>query len=126
MKKVLLYTGGIFTLLFSLLHLSFWKMGNWAVELKKIGPDNAGIVQALNIGSLYILLYSAVITFIIARKGSFEKTDKLFLSLIAGYYIVRIIMGFPLFGISAEEIIIQVICLLVACCYLIPLKLRNN
>ena len=125
MKKIFLYIAGVFTILLSVLHLSFWKTGNWSVELKKISPDNAGILQALNIGSIYFLLYSTIITFVIARKSSLETTDKLFLSLVAGYYIARIIMGFPLFGVTLIEIFIQVICLLVACCYLIPLKLKK-
>ncbi len=124
MKKILLYIGGVLTFLFSILHLSFWKMGNWSVELEKMIPVNQGLIQGLNIGSIYFLLFSAIITFIIARKSLLEKTDKLFLSLVAGYYIVRIIMGFPLFGITAAEVIIQIICLIVACCYFIPLKLK--
>jgi hypothetical protein len=125
MKKILLYIGGIFTFLGSILHLSFWKMGNWGVELKLLSPDNQGIVQMLDIGSIYFLLFTAIITFVIAKKAALEKTDKLFLLLAGGYYIIRIIFGFPLFGLSAQEIMIQALSLLGACCYLIPLKLKK-
>jgi hypothetical protein len=123
MKKILLNIGGVFMLLGSILHLSFWKMGNWGIELKQLSTDNQGIIQMLNIGSIYFVFFSAIITFVIAKKNTLEKTDKLFLMLAGGYYIMRIIFGFPLFGISAEEIIIQAFSLLGVCCYLIPLIL---
>ena len=124
MRKVLLYIGAAVTFLFSMLHLFFSKIGNWSIELKRLSPDNQGIIQALNIGSIYFLLFCAIITVLIAGKPVLDGTDKLFIVLVAGYYVLRIAVGFPLFGVSVEEILIQIVCLLVACCYLVPLKLK--
>ncbi len=124
MKKALLFVGGIFTALFSVLHLSFF--AGWNSEIKLLSPSNQGIIQALNIGSMYFLLFSAIITFVIAKRGITGIIDKMVLLLVTGYYIVRIIAGFPLFGVFANEIVIQVICLLVACCYIVPIISKNK
>ncbi len=126
MKRILLLIAAVMTFLVSILHLSFWKIGNWQIELKRLSADNQGIVQVLNIGSIFFLLFSAFITYTIAQKKTFEKTDKLFLMLVAGYYITRIAVGFPFFGFSIGEVIVQAFCLIAACCYLVPVKLNNK
>lgn len=124
MKKILLYIGGTFTLLFAVLHASFWKLGNWQVELSKLTADNSAIVQVLTMGSIYMLVFAALMTFYLARKQKFEFVEKAFLMFVAGYYTMRVIFGYPFFGFSMEELIIWIVCLLVAACYLfaIPQK----
>jgi hypothetical protein len=124
-KRILLIIAALLTVLVSFLHLSFWKIGNWGIELKKLSADNQGIVQVLNIGSIFFLLFSGFITYTIAQKETLEKTDALFLMLVAGYYLIRIAVGFPFFGFSIGEVIVQAFCLIAACCYLIPVKLKK-
>ena len=68
MSKVLLYIGGTLTLAFAVLHLSFWKLGNWAEELAKLTPVNSGIMQMLTVGSIYMLLFAAFMSFYLAYK----------------------------------------------------------
>ena len=122
MRKVLLYIGGSITLCFSVLHLSFWKLGNWQEELLKLSPDNKGIMQMLNIGSLYMLLFGAFVSFYLAKKEEYTFIEKTLIIFIAGYYILRIVFGFPFFGFSLEEIVIWIVCFAVAACYLFALR----
>ncbi len=126
MKRILLLIAAVLTFLVSILHLSFWKIGNWQVELQKLNSMNQGIVQVLNICSIFFLIFSAFITYTIAKKETLEKTDKLFLVLVAGYFITRIVCGFPFFGFSIQELIVEAFALLAACCYLIPLKMNKK
>lgn len=126
MKRILLLLAALLSLMVSILHLSFWKIGNWSVELKRLSDVNQGIVPVLNIASIFFLIFSAYITYTIAKKENLEKTDKLFLVLLAGYYITRIICGVPFFGFSIEELIVEAFALLAAGCYLIPIKLNKK
>ena len=43
---------------------------------------------------------------------------------VGGFFLVRIIFGFPLFGFSIREVFVQVFSLLGACCFIIPIKLK--
>ena len=105
MRRILLYVGGGITLCFCFLHLSFWKIGNWQEELLKVGPDNKGIVQMLNVVSIYTLLFAAFVSFYIAKKSKFSFIEKILILFIAGYYLLRVAFGIPFFGFSIEEII---------------------
>jgi len=118
MRKILLYIGGTFTFSFAVLHASFWELGNWQVELLKLTADNSGIVQVLTIGSIYMLLFAAFITFYLAKKRKLEFVEKAFLIFTAGYYILRVLFGYPFFGFSMAELTIWIVCLIVAACYL--------
>ena len=121
MKKLFLYTGASITLLFSVLHALFWKLGNWSHELPKLSPDNSGIVQMLNVVSIYTLVFGALITFRLAKKQRFEFLEKVFFIYMAGYYLMRIAFGYPFFGFSVVELIVWIMCLVVASCYLFAL-----
>ncbi|MBN1305790.1 MAG: hypothetical protein JXA13_15235 [Anaerolineales bacterium] len=121
MKKTLLILGGSMTLLFALLHLSFWEMGNWAEELGKLAPLNSGILQMLTTGSIYMLVFAAMMTFYLSAKKEFAFSEKALLAFIAGYYLMRIAFAPAFFGYSTQELIIWIICLLTAVCYLIPI-----
>jgi hypothetical protein len=123
-RKILLYCGGSLTLGFALLHTAFWKLGNWSEELSRLSPTNSGIVQMLNLGSIYMLLVAACASFYLARKTMFTFLEKALIIFIAGYYLLRMAFGIPLFGISTEEIVIWIACVAVASCYLFALQ--NN
>ncbi|MBN2011883.1 hypothetical protein JW960_21320 [candidate division KSB1 bacterium] len=121
-RKMLLYAGGILTFCFALLHASFWKLGNWNAELLRISADNKGIVEMLNIASIYMLLFAVFVSFYLAKKTVFTFTEKALILFIAGYYLLRIAFGVPLFGVCGQEIVIWIACLAVASCYLFALR----
>jgi hypothetical protein len=123
MRKILLYIGGSITLCFSIFHLAFWKLFNWQEELIKLDPENKGIIQMLNIVSVYTLLFGAFVSFYLAmRKGAFTFIEKALIIFIAGYYVLRIAFGIPVFGFYIEEIVIWIFCCAVASCYLFALR----
>ena len=122
MRKILLYVGGVFSLLFAIMHLLFWNLGNWQEELTKLSPDNSGIMQMLNVASIYLLLFAAFISFYLAKKKEFVFTEKAVIVFIAGYYLLRIAFGVPFFGFAVSEVVIWVFCLIPAACYLAALR----
>jgi hypothetical protein len=121
MRKKLLYAGASITMLFALLHSLFWKLGSWHTELLKLTPDNSGIMQMLNVASIYMLICGAGVTVVLARKPTFVWIEKAFLAFMAGYYLMRIAFGLPFFGFSMVEAIVWMLCLIVASCYLFAL-----
>jgi hypothetical protein len=122
MTKILLYTGGIFSLLFAGIHLLFWRLGNWQEELPRLSPDNSGIMQMLNVGSIYLLLFAAFISFYLAKKKEIVFTEKALIVFMAGFYLLRIAFGVPFFGFTVSEVVIWVLCLIPAACYLGALR----
>jgi hypothetical protein len=122
MRKALLYIGGTITLCFALFHLYFWKLFNWQDELIKLSPENSGIMQMLNIASIYMVLFAAFISFYLAGVKVFLFLEKAVIIFIAGYYLLRIAFGIPFFGYSIQELVIWIFCFIVACCYLLALR----
>lgn len=112
MRSKLLYIGGGMAWAFALFHCFFWVLFDWAGELSKLSAVNAGIMEMLNIVSIFVFLYQGFASFALAKKqSSFSVAEKSILVFIGGYYFLRAAFGFPLFGISAVEIIVVLVCL---------------
>jgi hypothetical protein len=126
MRNIFLYIGAGITLLFTLLHGLFWKLGNWSEQLSKLTPDNSGIVQMLTVASIYTLLFGAGISLVLAKKPTLVFVEKAFLLFMAGYYVMRIAFGLPFFGLNMEEVIVWAVCLIVAACYLLAFRLSRQ
>lgn len=122
MRRKLLYIAGSMTLCFSFLHLSFWAIFNWQEELLKISTINQGILQMLNIASIYRMLFIAFISFYLAKKADFSFIDRTLVIFFSGFYLLRVVFGIPLFGFSIQEIVIKFYCLVAASCYLLALR----
>ena len=121
-RKALLYIGGIITALSAVLHLTFWAQNNWGEELTRLSPESKGIILALWIGTVYILVFAAAISFYLGSKKEFGTLEKIVCGNIAGFFLVRIAVGVPLMGFSVQELIIELLCAGVVFCYLFPLR----
>jgi hypothetical protein len=117
MKKAVLCAGGAFNLLLALFHMMFWKALHWAEELPKLSRDNAAIMQVANIIIIFMLLYFAFMSFMMARRGTGDFYSKSIILCIMGFYSIRLIAGYPFFGYSAEELVIWILCLAVIAAY---------
>ena len=117
MKKFILYAGSVINLILALFHMTFWKMLNWAEELPKLSRDNQGVLQTANIILIFVILYFSVMSFIMARRGKTGFYGKSIIVLVAVFYLIRVIAGYPLFGFSAGELGIWIVCLVIAAGY---------
>jgi hypothetical protein len=86
--------GGVVNLLIAVLHLFFWKLFDWQVELKKLSVVNSNIMQMLNLFSIVFLLYSAAL--LIFRPSEFlsRAIGRAFLGMLATMYLARLAMEF--------------------------------
>lgn len=126
MKKKLLYTASAITLVFALFHLAFPKLFGWNTDLAKLTADNKGIFLMLHVETVFLLLVSVVITFILARKETFTMVDRLIMLFYAGFYLLRIAFSPMFFGISSGELVVWFLCLITAGCYIIPIIQGNK
>ncbi len=86
--------GGVVNLLIAVLHLFFWKLFDWQVELKKLSVVNSNVMQMLNLFSIVFLLYSAAL--LIFRPSEFLSSaiGRTFLGMLATMYLARLAMEF--------------------------------
>ncbi len=110
MRKSILYTGGTLNLVLVALHVSFWRMLNWGTELPLLSQMNQAVVQTLNVCAILVILFFAVISFIIARRGVTDLNARAILLLVAAFYTTRLVMGWLLFGYSIPELVIWIVC----------------
>ena len=120
MKKVIII-GGIYNIIFALFHCSMWKIFEWGSELKKLSITNSGIVQILNIQTIYYFIFTAVICFAFPAELQSTKLGKSFLIGTAGFWLVRTIQQFIFYWTnSAAMLIMPAIFLVGAILFLIP------
>lgn len=118
MKRFLLAVCGVIGGLFTVLHLLFWRMFDWGHELPKLSAVNQGIMQVMNISFLFILVFSTIATFILARRRAFDRGEKMFLGLFGGFYLWRAALEVPFFGWAVSGVVIIALCLTLAWGYL--------
>ncbi|MCB2185039.1 MAG: hypothetical protein KQJ78_01380 [Deltaproteobacteria bacterium] len=113
-SKLLLISGGV-ALASAVFHASFWVLFDWAGELPKLSPENAGIMQMLNIVCIYGFLFQGFASFVLARKpGPWSVAEKAILVFIGGFFLLRAAFGFPLFGWNLPEAMVVLVCLMVS------------
>jgi hypothetical protein len=126
MKKKLLYTGGVLTLLFIVLHLFFPKMFDWEHSLLCLLPANRAVYLTFHLVTIFVFTMSVIISFVLARQKTFSVAERIVLLMFAGIYIIRIIAGPLYFGFTKTEIIGWCICLATALCFIIPALAKNE
>jgi magnesium-transporting ATPase (P-type) len=119
MDRALLITGGVFNVLFVLYHLTFWKNPklNWAEELPRLNDVNRAILQVTNVMMIYVFLFFAALSFLLSAQQSRSAISNAVILFIGGFYLVRAILHFPLFGVAKIGVIIFIVCLLISGCY---------
>lgn len=126
MRKTILYAGGAVNIFLAIGHMCFWSRLNWSEELPKLSPDNQGIMQTANVIIIFIMLYFAVMSFIIAKHQHMDIFAKSILICIAGLYSIRLFLGYPFFGFSHEEVFIWIVCLMLIIGYLSVLFIKSE
>jgi hypothetical protein len=86
--------GGFVNLLIAVLHLFFWKLFGWQVELKKLSVVNSNIMQMLNLFSIVFLLYAAALLLFRPSEFMSSAIGRAFLSMLATMYLARLAMEF--------------------------------
>jgi hypothetical protein len=117
MYRFLMILGGLDQLASVALHISFWKLFNWPVELARLSPLSRGTVQVLDIVLIYIICWAAGVTFYFAWVRPRGNVAALTLLFIGSVPVLRAAAEVPLYGWTANSPAIIVSCLLSAACY---------
>ena len=122
MKKPLIYVGSGIAILFVVLHSTFQWLLDWGTELPKLNAENQAVMQVLNYMMVYVFILFAVISIYIAAKQQASTLAKMIIAFFAGAYILRIILGIVVFGLSFSEVMAWLVCAAATACYLLALK----
>jgi hypothetical protein len=79
-------------------------------------------MQVLNYVMVYVFILFAVISIYVAAKQQVGTLAKMIIAFFAGAYILRIILGVAVFGLSFREVIAWLVCAAAAACYLLALR----
>lgn len=124
MKK-LIFIGGIYNIVFVLFHSAFWKLFEWDSELSKLSVSNSGVMQILNIQTIYYFVFTAVICFAFPTELQSTKLGKCFLAGTAGFWIIRTVQQFVFYWTdSAAMFIMPAFFLIGAIIFLIPIFIK--
>ena len=94
MTRVLLILGGVLNTLFFLFH---FLLGYQIHNLTQVAPPLHGLMQALNVGEVIFLFFCAVVSFFCQTDLVQTRLGRLFLSLIAIFYLTRACEEFIIF-----------------------------
>ena len=86
--------GGIINLLVGVLHITFWNLFDWQVELAKLSVENSNVVQMLNLFTIVFFFYSAAMLVWAPAKLLESTVGRLFIGMMATLYVARLAMEF--------------------------------
>ena len=117
MRNVLLLSSGIINILVAALHIAFWPLLNWSNELQSLSKGTAAILQVENIMIIFMVSYFSIMSFVLLKDKKPDIFARSIVLCIIGFYAIRLIAGYPLFGFSIEEMVIWIICILLIAAY---------
>lgn len=88
----LLRLGGVTNLLIGILHIGFWHLFDWPVELAKLSTDNSNIVQMLNLFTIVFFFYTASVLLVMPGKLLLNGAGRMFIGMLATLYLARLAM----------------------------------
>ncbi len=116
--KIMMVVSGVISLLFSVFHVLFFKLFNWAETLACLDHANWATFQTFNL--VAILMVVAITYFSFRYPGELIETSLgKSLSVVFGlFYLIRVVAEFVFFGYDGvRSIVILVLCLVPALTY---------
>lgn len=77
--NTIIYICGIYSFLFGVFHILFWKFFNWKTALQKLTLPNRAIMQILNLRLIYYFFFVAFICFSFPTELHTTELGKVFL-----------------------------------------------
>lgn len=111
-------TGGIFSGLFLMLHISFYWIFRWEQTLLVMNPTDKAIMLTLNLVGILFLIYSTSVSFLLTKQLPQSSAGRSVLLFFASFYLLRMVAEFLFFGFVVPKSIVAVLlCLIPAVCY---------
>ena len=123
--NTIIFLCGLYSLVFALFHLSFWKIFKWDQNLKKLSFANKAIIQILNIQIIYYFIFVALICFIFPEELQTTKIGNYFLVGISLFWLIRTIQQFIFLRVHHYKIhILTIIFLLGTILFALPVIMK--
>ncbi|MBW8323437.1 MAG: hypothetical protein K0M50_01600 [Prolixibacteraceae bacterium] len=111
-------TGGVFSGLFLMLHISFYWIFRWEQTLLVMNPTDKAIMLTLNLVGILFLIYSTGVSFLLTKQLPQSSAGRSVLLFFASFYLLRMVAEFLFFGFVVPKSIFAVLlCLIPAVCY---------
>lgn len=126
-NKVLIITGGVLSVLFTIFHLMFYKLFHWETNLQCLTHSDRAIMLTFNAIGILFLFYASIMSFIFRHRLAATGAGKSILLFFASFFVLRIITEFVCFGYRGiPSMIIILVCLIPVVCYTIPVFRSNK
>lgn len=120
-EENLLIIGGILHLGFAVLHLFFWRIFHWDVELAWLSKVNRQGMQILNLCLIFVFLVMAYVSFFHPRDMIGTPLGKTLLVAFSLFWLLRTFEQVVFFGLrTAPSIAFTFLFLTVGVIYLLP------
>jgi hypothetical protein len=86
--------GGVINILAAVLHLFFWNLFDWPLELTKLSVVNSNIMQMLNLFIIVFFLYTAALLIFRPLEFISSAIGRAFLGLLFTLWLARLAMEF--------------------------------
>jgi hypothetical protein len=125
-SKNLILTGGIINILFTVFHIGFYWLFKWQYLAQSSYQIYAMLIM-LNVGGILIIALMAYTSFFHIEELLTTKLGKALLVFFSLFYIIRIIEQGIFFNmLTPNSIVISLLCLIPAVCYLVPVLRKTN
>lgn len=117
-RNKIIRTGGVFSGLFLMLHIGFYRLFNWRSTLQVMNHEDRSILLTLNLVVILFLIYATSVSFLLTKQLPQTSTGRSVLLFFASFYLLRIVAEFLFFGFVVPKSIVAVLlCLVPAVCY---------
>jgi hypothetical protein len=104
--SALLFSAGLFNLVFAAFHLLFWRLFRWPDELSRLGFANRGIMQVLNLCLTYMFVLMGGVFLLYPAQLQGTDLGRWLLLGMTGFWLVRLIYQPMFFGLRHRPSIV--------------------
>ncbi len=101
----LLFICGIYNLLLTVFHISFWKVFKWNETLDKGSKANKYVIQIMNIQLIYLFLFMSIVYLFLPNELLNSILGYWIMFGYAGFWILRFIQQFIFLKIKGKFVI---------------------
>ena len=94
-----IHAGGVFNIVFAVLHTMFWQLFDWERDLASLTRINRAVMQILNLCLTFVFLAFAYLSFGHTEELQTTRLGNAFLSLMAFFWLLRAVEQAAFFGL---------------------------
>jgi hypothetical protein len=123
MKKqlVLLRVAGILSLFFMVMHIAMNTLFKWDVTLACLSTENKAIFMTYHYACIITTGFMGLVSLFQTRLLLESRLMESVLAFFSGFYILRIVTEFTLFGVSFHSLVILTPCFIIAAIFIAPI-----